>query len=87
MPVASTSLLGQRVDQERALERFPRYDQPLDALEVTLRLLLGVRRTPRRKRLQVTVAATAGVAGDAARVSCARAREDWLDWMRVLKTS
>src|SRR5206468_11287111 len=68
---------SQRIEQEDALERLARHDEPRDAIEITARLILRIARTSRRQRLEVPAGA-AGMTGAAPGVARARSGQDRL---------
>jgi hypothetical protein len=73
--MTAASLFSQRIGQEKALQGFSGYHDALNTLEIPARLVVGVDGGAGRKRFEEAVAAAARVAGDAPRVSLARACE------------
>ena len=78
VPVAAAGLLGQRVHQQDALRRLAGHDQPLHALEIPARLVLGVGRRARRERFEEAVAPGSRMAGGAPCIAFSRARQNRL---------
>jgi len=79
MPVTASRLLGERIQQQHAFQRFTRHDEALDPFKVSARLFVAVFFRAWRERLEKAVAAAARMARDASSIPFSRGsqyRED-----------